>query len=121
LDYLKDFRRVLGTPPDGAFSFEALYRIDSFVHTTSGGFSFYAPGPEEVGLTTTKEATFAYTYPVPRCLIVQILYTHSFVTFPLSQKEAATNTWLCGWVSDFGNSLSCSGAGKTTDCFSGVA
>lgn len=60
-------RRVLEAP-DGVVSLEAFYPSGSFTfgHTPRGGFSFYAPGPEDVDLTTAKEATFAYTVLFPK-------------------------------------------------------
>ena len=59
-------RRILEAP-DGVVSLEAFYPNGSytFTHTPRGGFSFYAPGPESVDLTTAKEATFAYTVLFP--------------------------------------------------------
>lgn len=33
----------------------------TFTHSPEGGLSFYAPGPDEVDLTTAKEATFGYS------------------------------------------------------------
>ena len=59
-------RRVLEAP-DGVVSLEGFYPEGSytFSHTPRGGFSFYAPGPEEVDLTTAREATFAYTVLFP--------------------------------------------------------
>lgn len=59
-------RRVLEAP-DGVVSLEAFYPSGSFTfgHNPRGGFSFYAPGPEDVDLTTAKEATFAYTVLFP--------------------------------------------------------
>ena len=59
-------RRVLEAP-DGVVSMEGFYPDGSFTftHTPRGGFSFYAPGPEEVDLTTAQEATFAYTVLFP--------------------------------------------------------
>ena len=59
-------RRVLEAP-DGVVSMEGFYPNGSytFTHTPRGGFSFYAPGPEDVDLTTAREATFAYTILFP--------------------------------------------------------
>ena len=59
-------RRILEAP-DGVVSLEAFYPNGSytFTHTPRGGFSFYAPGPEDVDLTAAKEATFAYTVLFP--------------------------------------------------------
>jgi hypothetical protein len=55
-------RRVLKAP-DGVVSLEGFYPAGSYnpTHTPRGGFSFYGPGPEDVDLTTAREATFAYT------------------------------------------------------------
>jgi len=55
-------RRVLEAP-DGVVSLEGFYPNGSFTpsNTPRGGFSFYAPGPEDVDLTTAREATFSYT------------------------------------------------------------
>jgi hypothetical protein len=38
--------------PQGSYNFQ---------HDPKGGFSFYAPGPSDVDLTTAKEATFGYS------------------------------------------------------------
>lgn len=55
-------RRVLPAP-DGVVSLEGFYPNGSytFTNTPRGGYSFYAPGPEDVDLTTAREATFSYT------------------------------------------------------------
>ena len=37
----------------------------NFGHEPRGGFSFYAPGPSDVNLTTAKEATFGYSVYFP--------------------------------------------------------
>ena len=59
-------RRVLEAP-DGVVSMEGFYPEGSYTfgHTPRGGFSFYAPGPEEVDLKTAQEATFGYTVLFP--------------------------------------------------------
>jgi hypothetical protein len=59
-------RRVLEAP-DGVVSLEGFYPNGSFTftHTPRGGYSFYAPGPEDIDLTAAKEATFAYTVLFP--------------------------------------------------------
>ncbi|KAF9648354.1 hypothetical protein BDM02DRAFT_3115530 [Thelephora ganbajun] len=96
-------RRVLKAP-DGITSLEGFYpnRSYTFTHTPRGGFSFYAPGPEDVDLTTAREATFAYT----------VLFPDGF--------EWVKGGKLPGFFggTDFNNSLSCSGGRKATDCFS---
>ena len=55
------------TAPDGKLSMKAYYPEGSYTFTTSpqGGFSFYAPGPASVDLTTAKEATFGYSVYFP--------------------------------------------------------
>jgi hypothetical protein len=60
-------RRVLEAP-DGVVSLEGFYPSGSytFTHTPRGGFSFYAPGPEDVDLTTAQEATLAYAILFPQ-------------------------------------------------------
>lgn len=53
--------------PDGELSMQAYYPAGSynFQNSPQGGFSFYAPGPTSVDLTTAKEATFGYTAYFP--------------------------------------------------------
>ena len=53
--------------PDGKKSMKAHFPQGSytFSHSPQGGFSFYAPGPASVDLTTAKEATFGYTAYFP--------------------------------------------------------
>jgi hypothetical protein len=49
--------------PDGKTAMQAVYDKGSYalVPTPPGGISFYAPGPENVDLSTAKEATFGYS------------------------------------------------------------
>ncbi|PSR70871.1 hypothetical protein PHLCEN_2v13233 [Hermanssonia centrifuga] len=49
--------------PDGRLSMKATYPEGSynFQHDPQGGFSFYAPGPSNVDLTTAKEVTLGYS------------------------------------------------------------
>ena len=53
--------------PDGKKSMQAHYPKGSynFEHQPQGGFSFYAPGPQDVDLSTAKEATFGYSVLFP--------------------------------------------------------
>ena len=53
--------------PDGKLSMRAIYPAGSYTfgNDPQGGFSFYAPGPSNVDLTTAKEATFAYDVYFP--------------------------------------------------------
>lgn len=86
-------RRILEAP-DGVVSLEGFYPNGSYTfgHTPRGGFSFYAPGPEDVDLTTAQEATFAYTILFPEGyewvkggkLPGFCMYTHPL---PLSRTE----------------------------------
>jgi hypothetical protein len=54
--------------PDGKKAMKAHYPAGSynFQHKPLGGFSFYAPGPDHVDLTTAKEATFGYSVYFPK-------------------------------------------------------
>lgn len=49
--------------PDGKPAMQAHYPKGSynFGHFPQGGFSFYAPGPQNIDLTTAKEVTFGYS------------------------------------------------------------
>ena len=53
--------------PDGRLSMQAIYPAGSYSFSgrPQGGFSFYAPGPASVDLTTAKEMTFGYTTYFP--------------------------------------------------------
>ena len=53
--------------PDGKKSMQAHYPKGSFTfgNKPQGGFSFYAPGPQNVDLSTAKEATFGYSVFFP--------------------------------------------------------
>ncbi|OBZ75556.1 hypothetical protein A0H81_04917 [Grifola frondosa] len=55
------------TAPDGKQSMQAHYPAGSYTfgHSPQGGFSFYAPGPSSVDLTTAKEATLGYSVYFP--------------------------------------------------------
>ncbi len=55
------------TAPDGKKSMQAHYPEGSytFSHDPQGGFSFYAPGPSGIDLTSAKEATFSYDVYFP--------------------------------------------------------
>ncbi|KAI0303313.1 hypothetical protein B0F90DRAFT_1710040 [Multifurca ochricompacta] len=54
---------VTSPGPNPKPAIEAIFPAGSwtFGHGNDGGFSFYAPGPEEVDLTIAKEATFGYS------------------------------------------------------------
>jgi hypothetical protein len=56
VEILPDTTRRVLEAPDGVVSLEAFYPNGSynFGHTPRGGFSFYAPGPEVVDLTTAR-------------------------------------------------------------------
>jgi hypothetical protein len=53
--------------PDGKKAMKAHYPKGSYTFgfDPQGGFSFYAPGPADVDLTTAKEATFGYSVFFP--------------------------------------------------------
>ncbi|KAF7292933.1 hypothetical protein MIND_01192400 [Mycena indigotica] len=54
--------------PDGTLAMQATYPKGSFnpSHQPRGGFSFYAPGPDKVDLTTAREALFGYSIMFPK-------------------------------------------------------
>ena len=54
---------VMSPGPNPKLAMEAVYAKGSWdLHRGSdGGFSFYAPGPQDVDLTLAKEATFGYS------------------------------------------------------------
>lgn len=66
-DVLTSVRHTYVNAPDGKVSMKAHYPNGSynFGHNPQGGFSFYAPGPGAVDLTTAKEATFGYSVFFP--------------------------------------------------------
>ncbi|RDX47443.1 hypothetical protein OH76DRAFT_780643 [Lentinus brumalis] len=92
------------TAPDGKKSMQAQYPEGSytFSHDPQGGFSFYAPGPSSVDLTTAKEATFSYD-----------VYFPSGFNFVKGGKLPG----LYGGDSD-DEALSCSGGRRDDGCFS---
>ncbi|KAI0738034.1 hypothetical protein C8Q80DRAFT_1114363 [Daedaleopsis nitida] len=92
------------TAPDGKKSMQAHYPEGSytFSHDPQGGFSFYAPGPADVDLTTAKEATFSYD-----------VYFPSGFDFVKGGKLPG----LYGGDSD-SEALSCSGGRRDDGCFS---
>ncbi|KAJ7672514.1 polysaccharide lyase family 14 protein [Mycena polygramma] len=53
--------------PDGKQAMQAIYPKGSYIPSKDpkGGFSFYAPGPAAVDLTTAKEALFGYSVYFP--------------------------------------------------------
>ncbi|KAL7282902.1 hypothetical protein ACG7TL_002318 [Trametes sanguinea] len=90
--------------PDGRLSMKAHFPAGSytFTHTPQGGFSFYAPGPASVDLTTAKEATLGYT-----------VYFPSGFDFVKGGKLPG----LYGGDSD-DEAVSCSGGRRDDGCFS---
>jgi hypothetical protein len=72
-DTLKPFKTEKGmthnlvSAPDGKLAMQAKYPEGSYIPSKKplGGFSFYAPGPDSVNLTTAKEATFGYSVMFP--------------------------------------------------------
>ena len=119
-------RRVLKAP-DGVVSMEGFYPNGSFTfaHTPRGGFSFYAPGPEDIDLTTAREATLSYTILFPKGfdwvkggkIPGFCAYTVSYV-LPSRRQNLRLTYYLPVGGKDFNTSISCSGGRKATDCFS---
>lgn len=58
---------IYAAAPDGRQSFKAHYPQGSYKPSAEprGGFSFYAPGPASVDLSTAKEAVFGYSILFP--------------------------------------------------------
>jgi len=74
----------------------------TFGNDPQGGFSFYAPGPDDVDLTTAKEATFGYSVYFPKGFAFQ---------------KGGKLPGLYGGDSD-SVATSCSGGRRDTKCFS---
>lgn len=66
-DVLSSVVHTYTKAPDGKSAIMANYPKGSYTfgHNPQGGFSFYAPGPATVDLTTAKEATFGYSVFFP--------------------------------------------------------
>lgn len=64
---MKSVPHTYTSAPDGKRAIKAHYAKGSynFGHKPQGGFSFYAPGPANVDLTTAKEATLGYSVFFP--------------------------------------------------------
>lgn len=64
---LQSVSHTYTTAPDGKDAMKAHYPKGSYTFgfDPQGGFSFYAPGPANVDLTTAKEATFGYSVFFP--------------------------------------------------------
>ncbi|KAH7911904.1 polysaccharide lyase family 14 protein [Hygrophoropsis aurantiaca] len=60
---LKELAHPYVAAPDGKLGMKAFYPKGSYTLTREpkGGISFYAPGPDNVDLTTAKEATLGYS------------------------------------------------------------
>ncbi|KAJ7491090.1 polysaccharide lyase family 14 protein [Mycena latifolia] len=90
--------------PDGKQAMRAIYPEGSytFTHDPQGGFSFYAPGPDSLDMTTAKTLTFGYS----------VFFEEGF-DFNMGGKLPG----LYG-----GNSLEiatgCSGGRRSTECYS---
>ncbi|KAJ6606219.1 hypothetical protein DFH09DRAFT_966411 [Mycena vulgaris] len=90
--------------PDGKEAMQAIYPEGSytFTHDPQGGFSFYAPGPDSLDMTTAKTLTFGYS----------VFFEEGF-DFNMGGKLPG----LYG-----GNSLDiatgCSGGRRSTECYS---
>ncbi|KAF8970939.1 polysaccharide lyase family 14 protein [Flammula alnicola] len=90
--------------PDGRLALRAHYPKGSYnpSGTPRGGISFYAPGPNNVDLTTAKEATFGYS----------VMFPNGF-DFVKGGKLPG----LYGGDTDQ-DSISCSGGRRDSACFS---
>jgi len=101
---LSALKPVYVSAPDGQKSLQAHYPAGSVAlqHAPFGGFSFYAPGPNTVDLTTAKEATLGYS----------VLFEQGF-EFNIGGKLPG----LYGGNSDSG-AIGCSGGKRSDECFS---
>jgi len=101
---LKALNHSYVNAPDGKPSMQAHYPKGSFTfgNDPQGGFSFYAPGPASVNLTTAKEATFGYS----------VFFQEGF-----DWVKGGTLPGLYGGDSDE-VALSCSGGRRSDECFS---
>ncbi|KAF8162775.1 hypothetical protein B0H34DRAFT_651893 [Crassisporium funariophilum] len=90
--------------PDGKRAMKAHYPKGSYTFGNSpqGGFSFYAPGPSSVDLSSAKEATFGYSVYFPKGF-----------AFQLGGKLPG----LYGGNSD-AEAVGCSGGRRSSACFS---
>ncbi|TFK34903.1 hypothetical protein BDQ12DRAFT_334767 [Crucibulum laeve] len=90
--------------PDGKAAMKAHYPKGSYTFGNSpqGGFSFYAPGPSSVDLSTAKEATFGYS----------VFFEDGFA-FNLGGKLPG----IYGGNSD-AEAVGCSGGRRSSACFS---
>lgn len=64
---LKSVPHTYTNAPDGKKAMKAHYPKGSYTfgHNPQGGFSFYAPGPDNVDLSSAKEATLGYSVFFP--------------------------------------------------------
>lgn len=101
---LKDLSHTFMSAPDGKQAMQAIYPKGSytFTHTPRGGFSFYAPGPDSLDMTTAKTLTFGYS----------VFFEDGF-----DFNKGGKLPGLYG-----GNSLEtatgCSGGRRSTECYS---
>ncbi|KAH7920663.1 hypothetical protein BV22DRAFT_1020784 [Leucogyrophana mollusca] len=101
---LKELAHPYVAAPDGTLGMQAFYPKGSYSLTREpkGGISFYAPGPDNVDLTTAKEATFGYS----------VFFEEGF-GWQLGGKLPG----LYGGDSDE-DSVGCSGGSRSNACFS---
>ncbi|EGN96303.1 polysaccharide lyase family 14 protein [Serpula lacrymans var. lacrymans S7.3] len=90
--------------PDGKLALKAFYPEGSYTLTREpkGGLSFYAPGPDNVDLTTAKEATFGYS----------VMFEDGF-----GWQKGGKLPGLFGGNS-YDGSVGCSGGSRDAACFS---
>lgn len=101
---LKSLPHTYTDAPDGKAAMKAHYPKGSynFGHNPQGGFSFYAPGPDSVDLSTAKEATFGYSVFFPEGFDFQ---------------KGGKLPGLYGGNSDE-EAIGCSGGRRSSACFS---
>lgn len=90
--------------PDGKLALKAFYPEGSYTLTREpkGGLSFYAPGPDNVDLTTAKEATFGYS----------VMFEDGF-----GWQKGGKLPGLFGG-NTYDGSVGCSGGSRDAACFS---
>ncbi|KAJ7057051.1 polysaccharide lyase family 14 protein [Mycena amicta] len=66
-DVMSGVNHTFTAAPDGTLAMQATYPKGSFnpSHKPRGGFSLYAPGPDQLDITTASEALFGYSVMFP--------------------------------------------------------
>lgn len=121
---LQGLSHAYTSAPDGKGAMKAHYPKGSynFGHQPQGGFSFYAPGPNDVDLTTAKEATFGYSVYFPAGFEFQKGGKLPGICKFLVRFKYARVLIVPFPFSDGGNSedeaVGCSGGRRDNGCFS---